>query len=173
MKNGLLIVNTGNGKGKTTAALGQTLRALGHDHRVCMIQFIKGSWEYGELNSVKRFEDLLDFHVMGKGFTFKSEDIEVDKKLARKGWELAKTALRSDKYHLLVLDELTYLLQYHFIELTEVIDALTSRRDGLNVVVTGRNAPQELIDIANLVTYMQEIKHPYKSGIKARKGVEF
>jgi cob(I)alamin adenosyltransferase len=173
MKKGLLIVNTGNGKGKTTAALGQTLRALGHNYRVCVIQFIKGSWSYGELTSVKRFEDLLDFHVMGKGFTFKSENLEADREIARKGWELAKSVLASDKYFLLVLDEMTYLLNYHFIETADVLNALASRSEKLHVIITGRNAPHVLIDAADLVTEMQEVKHPFKSGITAQKGIEF
>lgn len=173
MKKGLLIVNTGNGKGKTTAALGLAMRALGHELKVCIIQFIKGSWKYGELLSAKRFEDLLDFHVMGKGFTWKSQNLEVDKKIAQEAWGFAKQVLDSEEYQMVVLDELTYLIKFGFIPEAEVVDVLAKRRDDLHVVVTGRDAPQKLIDAADLVTEMIEMKHPFKKGIKAQKGIEF
>ena len=173
MKKGLVIVNTGDGKGKTTAALGQAFRAMGYKYNVCVIQFIKGTWKYGELVSKEQFKDLLDFHVMGKGFTFKSENLEEDKKIAREGWEIAKTALVSDKYFMVILDELTYLLIYKFIDINEVVECLKERRTDLHVVITGRDAPTEIIEIADLVTEMQSIKHPLKQGIKAQKGIEF
>jgi cob(I)alamin adenosyltransferase len=173
MKKGLLIVNTGNGKGKTTAALGLAMRALGHGLKVCIIQFIKGSWKYGELVSAKQLGELLDLHVMGKGFTWKSQDLEADKKVAQEAWEFAKQVLASEEYQMVVLDELTYLIKFDFIPETEVIDVLTKRRDNLHVVVTGRDASQALIDAADLVTEMIERKHPFKEGIKAQKGIEF
>ncbi|MBF0452815.1 MAG: cob(I)yrinic acid a,c-diamide adenosyltransferase [Candidatus Magnetomorum sp.] len=173
MQKGFLSINTGTGKGKTTAALGQVLRALGHDKRVCMIQFIKGSWQYGELFSVRRFSDLLDFHVMGKGFTFLSDNLDEDRRIAQEGWALADKALTSKDYFMLVLDEFTYLLKYQFLEIATVITALNNRRPDLHVVITGRDAPQALIDMSDLVTEMKEIKHPYHSGVKARKGIEF
>lgn len=173
MEKGLLMINTGNGKGKTTAALGQVLRALGHGYRVCVIQFIKGSRHYGELTAVKRFEDLLDFHVMGRGFTFKSENLELDREIAGKGWVLARTALASGDYFLLVLDEFTYLLNYHFVDTQEVLKALSERFEGLHVMITGRNAPAILLDMADLVTEMNEIKHPYKAGVPGQQGIEF
>jgi cob(I)alamin adenosyltransferase len=173
MKKGLLIVNTGNGKGKTTAALGLAMRALGHGQNVCMIQFIKGTWKYGELFSARRFEDLLDFHVMGDGFTWSSKDPDASKKIAREAWLFAKQQIGSGKYQLVILDELTYLMQFGFIRQAEVVDALSNRREDLHVVVTGRDAPQALVDAADLVTEMIEMKHPFKHGIKAQKGIEF
>jgi len=173
MKKGLVIVNTGDGKGKTTAALGQAFRAMGYKYKVCVIQFIKGTWKYGELVSKDQFKDLLDFHVMGKGFTFKSENLEEDKKIALKGWEIAKSVLVSDKYFMVILDELTYLLIYKFIDINEVVECIKERRNDLHVVITGRDAPQEIIEIADLVTEMRSVKHPLKQGIKAQKGIEF
>ncbi|KPA19670.1 Cob(I)yrinic acid a,c-diamide adenosyltransferase [Candidatus Magnetomorum sp. HK-1] len=173
MKKGLVIVNTGNGKGKTTAALGQMFRAFGHQLNVCMIQFIKGSWTYGELLSKERFNDLLDFHVMGKGFTFKSDNLEEDKKIAKKGWEIAKAALTSDKYFMVILDEITYLLNYNFIDTEEVLECIQKRRKDLHVIITGRDAPQSIISAADLVTRMESEKHPFDTGIKGQKGIEF
>ena len=173
MKKGLLIVNTGDGKGKTTAALGMAIRAAGHGLKICFIQFIKGSWKYGELEAVKRFEDVIDFQVMGRGFTWKSKDIEKDRLVACEGWELARKAIVSGRYHMVVLDEFTYLLTYRMVALTTVLETLAQRPEMLHVVVTGRNAPREMIDAADLVTEMRTVKHPLKSGIKAQKGVEF
>jgi cob(I)alamin adenosyltransferase len=173
MTKGLLIVHTGNGKGKTTAALGMAMRAAGHGLRVCFIQFIKGGWHYGELDAVKRFDGLIDLHVMGKGFTWKSENLEDDTRLARQAWDFAREAIASGKYHTVVLDEFTYLLHYKMLELAPCLDALNSRNPQQHVVITGRYAPTELIEAADLVTEMQAIKHPYKSGIKAQQGIEF
>jgi cob(I)alamin adenosyltransferase len=167
------MVNTGDGKGKTTAALGLAMRTAGHGLKVCFIQFIKGSWKYGELAAVDRFGELIDFHVMGKGFTWKSKDLEKDKAVARQGWELAREAMASQLYHLVVLDEFTYLLAYQMIGLQTVLDGLNERPNDLHVLVTGRDAPQALLDLADMVTQMQVVKHPLKSGIKAQKGIEF
>ena len=173
MKKGLLTVNTGNGKGKTTAALGMTFRALGHGMRVCVIQFIKGTWKYGELESAKRFGDLLEFHVKGNGFTWKSENLEKDKAIAREAWELAKEKICSGAYGLVVLDELTYLITFGMVTEDEIVNALKNRPVKLHVVVTGRDASAKLIDAADIVTQMVMEKHPLKSGVKAQKGVEF
>lgn len=173
MKRGLLMVFTGDGKGKTTAALGLALRAIGHGFKICVIQFIKGSWQYGELNSVKRFEDLMDFHVMGRGFTWKSDDIKKDKKAARDAWQFAKQMITSGKYQIIILDELTYLVKLKMIDEREIVDILSKKPQDLHVVVTGRKAPQSLIDVADLVTEMQAVKHPLKNGVKAQKGIEF
>ena len=173
MRKGLVIINTGDGKGKTTAALGLALRATGHGMKVCFIQFIKGGWKYGELEAVKRFEDLIDFHVMGKGFTWKSDDLEKDKAAAREGWQFAQEALASRRYDMVVLDEFTYLLAYGMIDIEPVLATLTNRAAGLHVVITGRGAPAALLDAADLVTEMQAIRHPYKTGLKAQKGIEF
>jgi cob(I)alamin adenosyltransferase len=172
-KKGLIIVYTGNGKGKTTAALGQAMRAAGHGMKVCFIQFIKGSWHYGELDAVKRFEDTIDFHISGKGFTWKSDNLDEDRTIAQQGWQLAKAAIHSGKYNLVILDELTYLITYRFIDLQDVIKLLSEKPAPLHVVITGRNAPQELIETADLVTEMKAVKHPFKVGLKAQKGVEF
>jgi cob(I)alamin adenosyltransferase len=173
MKKGLLIVNTGNGKGKTTAALGTALRSAGHGLRVCFIQFIKGGWKYGELDAVKCFPDTIDFHVMGKGFTWQSDNLEEDKALARKGWELALEAIASKKYHLVVLDEFTYLLKYGMIDLSSAVATINNRPSNLHLIITGRDAPKNLVEAADMVTEMREVKHPFKKGIKAQKGIEF
>ncbi|RUM41034.1 MAG: cob(I)yrinic acid a,c-diamide adenosyltransferase [Desulfobulbus sp.] len=170
---GLLMVFTGNGKGKTTAALGLTFRALGHGHRVCFIQFIKGSWKYGELETAKKFSGQLDFHVMGRGFTWKSDDIDKDIAVARDGWEFAKKIIAENRHHLVVLDELTYLVTYKMIEVTEILEVLSARDKRQHIVITGRDADGKLVEAADLVTEMREIKHPYASGIKAQKGIEF
>lgn len=173
MKKGLLIVNTGNGKGKTTAALGMAFRALGHNMRVCIIQFIKGTWKYGELESAKRFEDLLEFHVRGNGFTWKSENIEKDREIACEAWEFAKTKINSKEFGLIILDELTYLIQLNMVDEDEIISTLKNRPPKLHIVVTGRNAGNGLIAASDLVTDMNNVKHPFKNGIKAQPGVEF
>jgi len=170
---GLLIVFTGHGKGKTTAALGMSMRAAGHGMKSAFLQFIKGSWKYGEMEAVKRFSDLIDFQVLGRGFTWKSNDPEADKEAARSAWGKAKTAITSGKYHMVVLDEFTYVLNYSMVDLNDALDTFKHRPPGLHVVITGRDAPKELIDMADLVTEMKVIKHPYIKGIKAQRGIEF
>jgi len=173
LKKGLLIVLTGNGKGKTTSALGMAFRAMGHGLKVCIIQFIKGSWKYGELESAKRFSDLLDFYVLGKGFTWQSENLEEDIKIAREAWDFAKETINSNKYEMVILDELTYLIKYKIVSEGEIVNFLLNRPENLTVVVTGRDASKLLIDSADLVTEMVSIKHPYDVGVKAQKGIEF
>lgn len=173
MGKGLLIINTGDGKGKTTAALGMAMRAAGHGMKVCFIQFIKGSWKYGELESVKRFEECIDFHVTGKGFTWKSENMEDDRDAARNAWEFARKTMTSGRYDMVVLDEFTYLLTYRMIDITPVLADLAGRPANLHVVITGRGAPQSLMEAADLVTEMNMVKHPLDQGIKAQKGIEF
>jgi len=170
---GLLLVFTGKGKGKTTAALGMAFRALGHGQRVAVIQFIKGSWKYGELESAKKFPGQLDFHVMGRGFTWKSDDLDKDIALARDAWAFARKTITEAKHQLIILDELTYLLSYKMIGEEELLAGLAARPAGMHVVVTGRGASAGLLAAADLVTEMKEIKHPYKNGVKAQKGVEF
>jgi len=172
-KNGLLLVFTGNGKGKTTAALGMAFRALGHGKRVAVIQFIKGSWKYGELESAKRFPGQLDFHVMGRGFIWKSDDMDKDIALARQAWAFAKETIAAGKHDLVILDELTYLITYNMIGEDEILAGLAARPDEMHVVVTGRGASKGLIEAADLVTEMREIKHPYNDGVRARKGIEY
>jgi len=170
---GLIMVHTGRGKGKTTAGLGLALRALGHGLPVCIIQFIKGTWEYGELFSAKRFSDLLEFHVAGLGFTWKSKDEERDRQAAREGWRLAKTRIEGGSHHLVILDEFTYPLNYGMVDAQEALDFLRRKPERLHVLITGRNASPALVEIADLVTEMREVKHPYKSGVHAQKGIEF
>lgn len=170
---GLLLVFTGHGKGKTTSAIGLSIRAAGNRMPVCFIQFIKGSWKNGELDALKRFDDMIDFRVMGRGFTWKSEDMSKDRELARSAWEKAKAAIFSNRYKMVVLDEFTYLLLYTMIEKDEVLKVLKSKPEDLHVVITGRDALPELIEIADLVTKMQAVKHPYTEGITAQKGIEF
>ncbi len=172
-RKGLLLVFTGNGKGKTTAALGLAFRALGHGQRVAVVQFIKGSWKYGELEAAKRFSDQLDFHVMGRGFTWKSEDLDKDIAQARKAWQFSCDLFRSNRHQLVILDELTYLVAYDMISEKELLAGLALRPHDMHVVITGRDASPGLIEAADLVTEMREIKHPYKKGIKAQKGIEF
>lgn len=173
MSQGLLIVFTGEGKGKTTAALGMALRAAGHGLAVCCIQFIKGGWHYGELDAVKRFDGLIELHATGKGFTWKSENLEEDARLAREAWAQAQEAMASGRYHTVILDEFTYLLHYGMLELEPCLDFLARRDPAQHVVITGRYAPERLIEAADLVTEMRAVKHPLKVGIKAQKGIEY
>ncbi len=170
---GLLMVHTGNGKGKTTAALGLAFRAMGHGLKVCVIQFIKGSWKYGELISAERFKDLLEVHVTGHGFTWKSDDLDKDRQAARDGWNLAKSIIAAGRHHLVILDEFTYVINYGMLSEDEALEVLRNRPGNLNVLVTGRDAPKRLMETADLVTEMCEVKHPYNSGVKARKGIEW
>ena len=173
MVQSLLIVNTGHGKGKTTAALGQVFRALGHGFNICVLQFLKGSWKYGELEAAKRFSDLMEIHALGKGFTWKSENIEEDIELARNAWDFAKKVIFSKKFKMVVLDELTYLITYGMVREEEILDCLKSRPSGVHIIVTGRDASHGLIELADLVTEMNDIKHPFHNGVKAQRGIEF
>jgi cob(I)alamin adenosyltransferase len=170
---GLLIVFTGNGKGKTTAALGMALRAAGHGLKVLILQFIKGAWSYGELEALKRFEEI-EIEPLGSGFTWKKETLEEDARLARSGWERAVSAIEESSYDMIILDELNYVLSYGLLPLDLVLEAICKRPAQLHVVITGRNAPEELVGAADLVTEMRQIKHPYHDqGIKAQLGIEF
>ncbi|HHO46986.1 MAG TPA: cob(I)yrinic acid a,c-diamide adenosyltransferase [Desulfobacteraceae bacterium] len=169
----LLLVFTGNGKGKTTSALGLAFRAIGHGLPVCMVQFIKGNWRYGELEAAKQFAHLLDVHVMGRGFTWQSDDLRKDIEAARAAWHFAVKIIEEGRYHLLILDELTYLVTYGMIDEQTVLRGLAARPDTMHVVVTGRGATSGLIEAADLVTEMRDVKHHYAAGIMARKGIEF
>jgi len=170
---GLLMVFTGEGKGKTTAALGMAFRAMGHGQRVAVVQFIKGSWPSGELEAAARFSDLLEIHVTGRGFTWQSEDLEQDRRLARKGWQLACSLMGARRHRLVILDELTYLVRYGILDEDEVVSTLCGRPPDMHLVVTGRHAGRSLIEAADLVTEMRAVKHPYSRGIEAQEGVEF
>ncbi len=169
---GLLIVYTGDGKGKTTAALGIVFRALGWGKRVAVVQFIKGKWKTGERNFAEGLTGLT-FLTMGEGFTWESEDVKRDKMAAIKAWETAKDLIVSDDNDIVILDELTYVMKYGFIPVSEIVSALINRPEKKHVVVTGRDAPEELIESADLVTEMAVVKHPYQKGIPAQKGVDF
>ncbi len=169
---GLVIVNTGNGKGKTTAALGLLLRAWGQDLRVAMFQFIKAkSGNWGESRAARKLG--VEVVPLGSGFTWTSADLERDRALAREGWDRCRAAIESGDYDVVVLDELTYCFTFGWLEVEEVLAVLRGRPAGQHVVITGRDAPQALIDFADLVTEMRAIKHPYDAGIKAQKGIEF
>ncbi len=171
-RQGLVVVNTGNGKGKTTAALGVLLRAWGRDMKVVMLQFIKHSTaNFGEHRAARKMR--VDIIPMGKGFTWLSKNIQDDKALAQKCWKLCQEKLSSGEYDIVILDEITYAMNYNWIPVAEVLEALRSRPKGTHVILTGRNAPPELIEFADLVTEMVEVKHPYKRGIKAQRGLEF
>ena len=172
-KKSLLLLFTGNGKGKTTSALGLAFRAMGHGFPVCMIQFIKGSWHYGELEAAKHFPSLFEIHVMGRGFTWQSEDLDKDIAAAREAWAFAEKTIREGRCRLLILDELTYLFTYGMLDENAVLVALASRPDTMHIVVTGRAATPGLIAAADLVTEMVDIKHPYASGVMAQQGIEF
>lgn len=173
---GLVIVYTGKGKGKTTAALGMALRAVGYDHKVCMIQFIKGSWHYGEMTSSKRLEPEFELTAIGKGFVGIIDDkspIEDHKKIAQEALKVAQEKINSKMYHIVILDEINYAINLGLVSLKDVIDVISNRPDDLNLVLTGNHAKDEIIEKADLVTEMREIKHPFKSGIKAKKGIDF
>ena len=173
LEKGLLIVHTGPGKGKTTAALGLILRAAGHGFPVGLVQFVKGGWSPGELAALARFDDLVTMRVLGKGFTWETRDRARDEAAARAAWDEALAMLAEPRYRLIVLDELTQALRHRFLETGPVVAALSARRPGLHVAVTGRNAPPELIEAADLVTEMKAVKHPYQAGVKAQAGIEF
>ena len=168
----LVIVLTGQGKGKTTAALGVVLRAWGRGMKVVVLQFVKArTANYGENRAAKKLG--IEMIPLGEGFTWLSQDIEKDKAAARQCWELARQKIDSGQYDIVVLDEMTYPMTYGWIPVEEVIDTLRQRPQGLHVIITGRDAPPELIEFADLVTEMREVKHPYQQGLKARPGIDF
>ncbi len=173
---GFVIIYTGGGKGKTTAALGLALRAIGYSHKVCMIQFIKGSWHYGELDSAKRLEPELEFIAVGKGFVGIIDDKsprEDHEKVAEEAIKICKEKISSKKFDVVILDEINYAIDLGLIKTEQVIELIKMKPDSLDLVLTGNHAKQEIIDLADLVTEMKEIKHPFKSGIKAKKGIDF
>ncbi|MFZ1040907.1 MAG: cob(I)yrinic acid a,c-diamide adenosyltransferase [Anaerolineales bacterium] len=173
MKKGLLIVNTGDGKGKTTAALGLVLRAWGRGFRICVIQFIKAeTGQWGEVKAAKKLG--IEWHTTGDGFTWTSKDLDETTARALHGWEIAKEKIASNQYDLIVLDEFTYALHFDWLNTGEVLEWLRlNRPPSLHLVITGRSAPEALIEQADLVTEMRLIKHPYDQGIQAQPGVEF
>jgi cob(I)alamin adenosyltransferase len=173
VEKGLLIVHTGAGKGKSTAAFGLALRMLGRGERVGVVQFIKGTWHSAERDAFARFGDLVVWHIMGEGFTWETQDRARDIAAAERGWARALELMADPSIAMLVLDELNIALRYDYLDLNAVVAALTARRPGLHVVVTGRNAKPELIAAADLVTEMTLVKHHFAAGVKAQPGIEF
>ena len=172
-RKGLVIVHTGTGKGKTTAALGMICRSLGHGYKVSLIQFIKGAMATAEKVIFDKFPEQMEMRPMGEGFTWNTQDRERDIATARTAWEAAKTRILDPQWKLVVLDELNIVLRYDYLPVEDVIEVLKQKPEDTHVVITGRNAPQALIDVADLVTEMTMVKHPFRSGIKAQPGIEF
>jgi cob(I)alamin adenosyltransferase len=173
VEKGLLIVNTGPGKGKSTAAFGLMLRALGHGWRVGVVQFIKGAWETGERRALEAFGDRIVWHSMGEGFTWETQDKARDIAAAERAFAKARELMADETIRLVVLDELNIALRYDYLPLAEVVAVLQERRPDLHVIVTGRNAKPELIEAADLVTEMTLVKHHFAAGVKAQEGIEF
>ena len=173
IERGLLIVHTGKGKGKSTAAFGMVFRHVGHGMRAGVIQFVKGSWGTGERTVLEKFPELVTIKAMGEGFTWETQDINRDIAHAREGWEEAKRMIADPSYRMVLLDELNIVLRYDYLPLQEVLDVLKNKPADKHIVITGRNAKEELIEIADLVTEMELIKHPFRSGVKAQAGIEF
>ncbi len=174
VEKGLIIVHTGKGKGKSTAAFGMAFRSLGHGLPVGVVQFVKGAIDTGERMALERFGDLVSINRLGEGFTWETQDRQRDIAAARHAWETAKELIKSGAYHLVLLDELNIVLRYDYLPVDEVVQFLTTEKPAdVHVVITGRNAPEALIEIADLVTEMELIKHPFRSGVKAQQGIEF
>ena len=173
VEKGLLIVHTGKGKGKSTAAFGLVLRALGHGKKVGIVQFVKGKWETGERAALEKFGDQITINTMGEGFTWETQDRQRDIAAAKAAWEKAKALIADDIHDIVLLDELNIVLRYDYLDIAEVIAALSARPAMKHVVVTGRNAKDEMIEAADLVTDMTQVKHPFRSGVKAQIGIEF
>jgi len=173
VEKGLLIVNTGPGKGKTTAAFGLALRMIGYGRRIGVVQFVKGAWHTGEKDAFAAFGDRVVWHTMGEGFTWETQDIKRDVAAAEAAWAKAVELLADPSISLVILDELNIALRYDYLDLDMVVSALKNRRQGLHVVVTGRNAKPGLIEAADLVTEMGAVKHHFSAGVKAQQGIEF
>ncbi len=173
IEKGLLIVHTGTGKGKSTAAFGLALRMIGRGRSVGVVQFIKGAWHTAERDALAKFGDQVSWHSMGEGFTWETQDRARDIAAAERAWEKAQELMADPRFGLIVLDELNIALRYDYLDLKKVVDALNARRPDLHVVVTGRNAKPELIAAADLVTEMTLVKHHFAAGVKAQEGIEF
>jgi cob(I)alamin adenosyltransferase len=174
IEKGLLIVHTGKGKGKSTAAFGMVFRMLGHGEKVAIVQFVKGKWQTGERVALEKFGDLVSINTMGEGFTWETQDRQRDLAAARAAWERAKAIVKAGEYRLVLLDELNIVLRYDYLPIDEVVAFLRDEKPAhVHVVVTGRNAKDELIEAADLVTEMEMLKHPFRSGVKAQRGIEF
>ena len=173
IEKGLLIVHTGTGKGKSTAAFGLALRMLGRGRRVGVVQFIKGAWHTAERDTLATFGDLVAWHAMGEGFTWETQDRARDVAAAERAWKKAQELIADPSFSLVVLDELNIALRYDYLDLDRVLETLAARRPDLHVVVTGRNAKPELVEAADLVTEMTLVKHHFAAGVKAQEGIEF
>ena len=173
IEKGLLIVHTGKGKGKSTAAFGLAARAVGNGLKVGVVQFVKGVWKTGEREVFARFPELVEIRAMGEGFTWETQDRARDIAAAEAAWELSEAMMADPSNAMVILDELNIVLRYGYLDLDRVLAALTNRREDLHVVVTGRNARPELIEVADLVTEMTLVKHPFRAGVKAQIGIEF
>jgi cob(I)alamin adenosyltransferase len=173
IEKGLLIVHTGTGKGKSTAAWGLALRMLGRGHRVGVVQFVKGAWHTAERDALAAFGERVSWHTMGEGFTWETQDIKRDIAAAERAWGKALELMADASFGLVILDELNIALRYEYLDLDAVVAALAARRSGLHVVVTGRNAKPKLIEAADLVTEMTLVKHHFAAGVKAQPGIEF
>ena len=175
MKKGLIIIFTGNGKGKTTAAMGQALRAVGQGLKVLMLQFIKGTWNYGELESIKRLEPDFKIQPLGKGFIRSNSKLDENEALENvtQSWKQARNEILSDKYDMIILDEINYVISYGLLPVDEMLTLFEEKPDRLHLILTGRDAHKSIVEKADLVTEMKEVKHQYSKGIKAQKGMEF
>jgi cob(I)alamin adenosyltransferase len=178
IEKGLLIVHTGKGKGKSTAAFGLVVRAMGNGMRVGVVQFVKGKWETGERTILEHFPDQIEIHAMGEGFSWDTQDRSRDIAAAEKAWAKCKEMIEASRgpdpaFNVILMDELNIVLRYDNLPLDDIIETLTNKPEDLHIIVTGRNAKEELIDVADLVTEMTQIKHPFRSGVKAQKGIEF
>jgi cob(I)alamin adenosyltransferase len=174
IEKGLIIVHTGTGKGKTSASLGMVVRAIGHGMKVGVVQFVKGAMETGEKAVFDRFPDLIEFKPMGEGFTWDTQDRARDIAVAREAWEEVKRMIADPSYKMVVADELNIVLRYDYLPVEEVLEALAAKPEMTHVIITGRNAKQELIDAADLVTEMTLVKHPFREqNVKAQPGIEF
>ncbi len=170
---GLIMVHTGKGKGKSTAAMGLAMRCIGHGLKVGIVQFVKGVWKTGERAVLDDYPDLVTIKAMGEGFTWDTQDRQRDLAAAANAWAAVKSMMADPSYHMVIADELNIVLRYDYLPIDEIIETLAAKRADLHVVVTGRNAKPELIEIADLVTEMSQIKHPFRSGVKAQIGIEF
>ncbi|WP_240035658.1 cob(I)yrinic acid a,c-diamide adenosyltransferase [Hwanghaeella grinnelliae] len=170
---GLLMVHTGKGKGKTTAAMGLAARAVGNGMKICIVQFVKGVWNTGERLVLEKFPDQVVMKAMGEGFTWDTQDRQRDIAAAQAAWAYAKEAINNPDYQMVILDELNIVLRYDYLPLDDVIDTLKNKPHDTHVVVTGRNAKEELIEIADMVTEMEMVKHHFRGGVKAQVGIEF
>lgn len=170
---GLIIVHTGKGKGKSTAAFGMVLRCLGHGKKVGVVQYIKGKWDTGERTILEKFPDLIEIKALGEGFTWETQDRARDIAFARAAWDESKRMMSDPSFDFVLMDEINIALRYDYLPIEEVVEFLKNKRPDLHVVLTGRNAKDELIAIADLVTEMEMVKHPFRDGVKAQAGVEF